>query len=214
MTLVEIGVASSILFVVLAAGLGMMSSGARLFRRGILAARGPEAALLALNHLERDLVQAIQIPGDPRPPVVIGEDGEVAFYKASSQATGPNSVIGEPVIWKLEPAGGEGLFHPVRNGRVLETVVVSGWDLQLLEPSADEDRPYWFVVIDVTFANEDAPDQVYETSRAVPLIQPSTNFLHFPGFGGTMLDEAVRLLPWPEGEDLDPRLAPPVAVEE
>lgn len=209
-TMVELGVAAALLGVVLATAMTLFTSAARRSRRGIEEARGPAAALVLLNSLERDLLGVLQVPGDPRPPVAISEDGrELGFYRADPARSGPNVVVGAPVAWSLQEIPGTGLSHPTRDGRHLGSVLVAGWDFELLPPSAEEARASWFLRIRVDLAAGEGSEATFVARRAVPLLQPSTNFLHFPGHGVGVVPGSVRLLPWTAGAEVPRVLAPP-----
>lgn len=210
-TMVEIGIAAVLLGTVLGIAMVLFTSAARQYRRGVAAARGPEGAILFLGQLERDLAQVLQVPGDPRPPAAVGDGSRLALYRTSAARSGPNIVVGEPVSWTLTPAGPAGLFHPTRNGRPLESVLLAGCSFELLEPSAEANRPFWAVLVTLQVAGGSQGEETFETTWASPLVQPSSNFLHYPGHGESLVPGEVRLLPWLPGEAPPAALAPPRA---
>jgi hypothetical protein len=203
-TLVEVAIAAGLVLVVMGAGMAMLSGAGRRARRGQASAEGAAAALLVTSALERDLARVLQVPGDPRPPVVVTDDG-AAFYVSDPARSGPDQVVGSPVAWGLAPLG-PGRFHPTRNGEPLRSVEVADLSFSLAEPDAASERPTWTLVFEVLVHRSDGrpPDKV---RRAVPLAQPSTNFLFYPSHGALVDPRWVRMLPWPA--DLEPRIEPP-----
>ena len=179
-TLIEMSIAGLIAAVVITAVMSMLVSGSRLFSSGQNAVRGPEAAILVMDHLERDIIQALQVPGDPRPPVAIDEAGEtIAFY-----------------IPGAEDAAG--LYHPARNGEVLKTVALLSWEFTLWSPKYDEGLPGWYVTVRLRFQADNLRGEPYVYARAIHLSQPSTNYASFPTFGDDLNPGLVRLLSPPE----------------
>lgn len=210
-TLVEVAMALGVAGLLLYALVALLTSGSRLFAKGVGASRGPEGALVIMDMLERDLFQCLQMPGDPRPPVALGPGGsELALYVARPLAEGATRVVGEPVLWGLEPVAGQGgLFHPRRNDRVLRSVVLSGLEFELLEPDADEHRRGWTMVVRLKVNAESRLTKDFLMARLVHLAQPSSNFLHFPDHGEDLLPGRVFLLPPPDGRPLFRALGPP-----
>lgn len=222
-TLVEALIAVSLALVVLSVVIAMFVSGSKLFGRSITAARGPEAALIVMDRLADDLVQAIQAPGDPRPPAAVAEGGtRLCFYVPAVDHLTPNTVIAQPAWWHLVEAGG-GTYHPARNGTALWDVLISSWQFELIEPSdvEGEEVPGWYVKLTARFPTGSVLGDDYEIVRVVRLRQPSSNFLHFLDHGGDLLPGGVRMLPPPlkdEGPELEPGFenlgSPPVVTED
>ena len=212
-TLVEIAVAVGVVSLLLYALISLLVSGSRLFSGGIGATRGPEGALIVMDEIERDLIQSLQLPGDPRPPVSVGDGHELGLYvPRETDDLRALAVIGVPVRWHLVPvhgAGKEGPYHPARNERVLRSVVVDGWDFTLLPPDEEEARYGWYVSYRVTIAADNKVDRPFLAARLMHLGQPSSNFLHFPGFGDSLRPGRVRLLPSPDGAAIFQGLGPP-----
>ena len=201
-TLIEMSIAGLIAAVVITAVMSMLVSGSRLFSSGQNAVRGPEAAILVMDHLERDIIQALQVPGDPRPPVAIDEAGEtIAFYipGADGVLSTPKTVVGVPVWWSLvEDEDAAGLYHPARNGEVLKTVALLSWEFTLWSPKYDEGLPGWYVTVRLRFQADNLRGEPYVYARAIHLSQPSTNYASFPTFGDDLNPGLVRLLSPPE----------------
>lgn len=204
-TLVEVALAGGLVLVLVAVGAGLLSGAGRAARRGQATAEGAAAALLVTAALERDLARVLQVPGDPRPPVVVTPEG-AAFYVADPDRSGPDMVVGSPVAWGRIPAGTPGRYHPTRNGEAMRSVVVSDLGFRLLEPDAAAARPGWVLSFEVGIHRDDGrePDRV---RRDVPLAQPTTNFLFYPSHGELVDRRWVRMRPWPPG--LTPRVDPP-----
>jgi hypothetical protein len=203
-SLVEIAVAVGVVSLLLYALVSILVSGSRLFSGGVGATRGPEGALIVMDEIERDLLQCMQLPGDPRAPVAVGDGHELALYvPRATDDLRALAVIGQPVHWNLvpvDPKKKDGPFHPARNDRVLRSVVIDGWDFELLPPSEEEARYGWYVSYRVTIAAESKVDRPFLAARLMHLAQPSSNFLHFPGFGGSLRPGRVLLLPRPPAE--------------
>jgi prepilin-type N-terminal cleavage/methylation domain-containing protein len=201
-TLVEMSIATLVAAVVVTAVMSLLVSGSRLFSSGQNAVRGPEAAVLIIDRLERDLVQVLQVPGDPRPPVAIEDDGTtMAFYVPGENGvlSTPKTVVGVPVWWGLvEDEDEPGIYHPVRDGEVIEGVALLGWEISLWSPKDDPELPGWYVTVRLRFRADSLAGEPYVYARAIHLLQPSTNYTSFPTFGDDLNPGLVRLLPPPE----------------
>lgn len=201
-TLIEMAIAGAIATVVFLTVTSLLVSGSRLFSSGQNAVRGPEAALLVMDRLERDLAQTLQVPGDPRRPVAIDDVGEeIAFYVpgADGVLSTPRTVVGVPVWWNLvESEDAPGLYHPARNGVPIEGVALLGWEFTLWSPKDDEELGGWYVTVRLRFQADSLVGEPYVYARAVQLRQPSTNFAGFPTFGDELNPGLVRLLPPPD----------------
>jgi hypothetical protein len=209
-TLVEVIIAAALGSLLLGSLMAMLVSGSRLFSKGVGAARGPEAALIIMDELEQDLLQCLQFPGDPRPPVAISSDKkEIAFYRTRPMLEGDLEVVGDPIIWSLVPGSGKGSFFPRRNGKVFRTLGVNDWEFELLPPDVAERRSGWFVVVRVRFTKDSQVSREYLSSRLIFLKQPSSNFLYFPKYGPALLPGAVKLARPKENNALFSRLGPP-----
>ncbi len=200
-TLIEVLIAVVVGAVILIVVTRLLVSGSRLFFSGMKAARGPEAAILLMNRLERDMYQCLQVPGDPRRPMVVREGKEIAFYipGAVGRFSNPETVVGVPVRWSLKASETSyGLFHPVRNDEVLTGIVLKDWKIVLWDPDTEEDRPGWYLTIRAEFPTDGFRGKPYIFSRALFLAQPSKNYLHYyPYHGKKILPGSVRLLPSP-----------------
>lgn len=212
-TLVEIAIAVGLVSLLLYTMVSLLVSGSRLFSSGVGATRGPEGALIVMDEIERDLLQALQLPGDPRPPVAVGDGRELALYvPRATDDLRALAVVGEPVRWHLvpvDPRRPEGPFHPARNERVLRSVELDAWDFVLLPPDEEQARYGWNVSYRVTIAADNKVDKPFLAARLLYLAQPSSNFLHFPGFGASLRPGRVQLLPPPDGAALFADLGPP-----
>lgn len=201
-TLVEIALAVGLVSVLLYGLVALLTSGSRLFSRGVGAARGPEWALIIMGEIERDLMQCLQLPGDPRPPLNIHDDGSLSFYMADDQSDLTQlAITAAPVRWHLVPAEETGRFYPARNDKVFRTMTVKGWDFRLLEPDEAEARHGWYVVAQITFEKDNRVDKDFLSSNLIYLAQPSTNFLHFPSGGAGLRMDRVLFRPHPEGAE-------------
>jgi len=185
-------------------------SGSRLFHRGVEAARGPEAALLLLDRLEEDLTQALQAPGDPRPPARVDRDGtRILYYRPARELSRPASLVGAPASWSLAPSPADpDLSVPVRDGVPLEGIELVGWSFELLEPDAGERRLGWYVVFEARFPTTSS-GRPFVLRRLLHLPQPSSNFLHFLSHGDALLPGTVTMLPPPPEEPAFRGLGPP-----
>lgn len=212
-SLVEVAVAVGVVSLLLYALISLLVSGSRLFSGGVGATRGPEGALIVMDEIERDLLQCMQLPGDPRPPVSVGDGSALALYvPRASDDLRALAVIGEPVHWHLVPVDPKekgGPFHPARNQRVLRSVVIDDWDFSLLPPDEAEARYGWYVSYRVTIAAEGQDDRPFLAARLMHLAQPSSNFLHFPGFGASLRPGRVRMLARPPQAEAFRNLGPP-----
>lgn len=212
-TLVEMAVASFVGALLVAAVMGLLVSGSRLFSSGMGAARGPEAAMLVVDRLEEDVIQMLQVPGDPRPPAVISEEGtKLSFYRPDLAASRPDMLVGQPATWSLADAGG-GMVHPVRDGVPLEGIFMRSWSLQLFPPDRETSLPGWYLAIEARFPADSRFGNDYVFRRVLHLPQPSANFLNYPDFGFEIEPGMVRLKPPPEGDDSFEALAPPEGDE-
>jgi hypothetical protein len=143
---------------------------------------GTEAALIVLQAFEKDLTGAVQVPGDPRPPVRVVDGRRIEFLRPVLGGRILDGIRAVPASWDLAPAAG-GLFHPVRDGKPLRHVRIEDWKLAVHSPADDERRPGWLVSIVVHSPTGWALRRSYRSTRLVRLAQPSANFFHFPGFG-------------------------------
>lgn len=206
-TLVEMTIATAIAAVVIGAVMGLLVSGSHLFTSGQNAVRGPEAAILVMDQLERDLAQVLQVPGDPRPPVSIHDAGQsMAFYVpgADGVLSTPRTVVGVPVRWTIVRSEDvPGAYHPSRNGAVIRGVTLLDWELTLWSPKDIENLPGWYVTVRLRFRADSLAGEPYVYARAVHLRQPSTNYASFPTFGDDINSGLVRMLPPPDHPGFD-----------
>lgn len=208
-TLVEVLVATALAMVLVGLLLDLFLSGARLMGMGIEAARGPEAAILLMDRFEEDIAQVLQAPGDPRPPMQVDRPGtRLTFYRASGRRSTPAVAVGEPASWGLKRRP-DGLVHPVKDGRVLAGILLAGWQLQVLEPDADQNRAGWYLSVRARFPAQSPLGKEYVSSRLIFLPQPSANFMNFLAFGGELLPGKVHMLPRPANEPDFEKLGPP-----
>ncbi len=209
-TLLELLVALSIGVLVLGVTWRVLISGSRLFSRGVSAVRGPEAAILLVDRLEEDLVQCLQVPGDPRPPLAIEAGRRIAFYRPDPELGSGASVVGVPRLWDLvETASGTGTFHPVRDGQVFREIELRGWSAELVPPDLAERRLGWFVDLRFRFEAAGLRGGEHTVRRLVHLPQPSSNFLHFLGTGGDLLPGLVQMVAPPRDQPIFRTLGPP-----
>lgn len=194
-TLLEIMIAAVVAGLLLHALFQLLVGGLRMAVIGTAAARGPEQAILLFDRVERDLVQALQIPGDPRPPARVLDGGRaLEFFVPDLEETGLEVVTGTPVRWGLVPASGPGAaFHPARGDQALRAVRVRELEFRLLEPDEEALRRGWFVAVTATFPAENRLARDYTLTRLMRLPQPSTNHQWFPLAGADLLPGLVRL---------------------
>lgn len=208
-TLTELLIATALVAIVLAVVFRMLVSASRLFTSGVAAARGPEAAILLMDRLEEDLLQVVQIPGDPRPPVWISDDGaRLCYYRADPARTDPATLVGVPATWALTSTLA-GDTHPARDGEVLPEIDLAGLEFELLAPSLEAERPAWLLRFTARFPGDGLAGREHVATRLVHLAQPSSNFLHFLTFGDEVPAGAVALLPPPEDDPGFDALGPP-----
>ena len=181
-TLVEVLVALALAAVIVPIAVSLMLGGLRMFGSGQAAMAGTEAALVVLQAFERDLSQAIQVPGDPRPPVKVIDGRRIEYLRPRLGARILDGIGTEPASWDLAPAAG-GLVHPVRDGRVLRHLRIEDWKLELHSPADGKNRPGWLVSIVVVAPSGWALRRAYRSTRLVRLAQPSTCWRYFPDFG-------------------------------
>lgn len=205
-TILEMVIAVALMGLFLGGLMAFLTSGSRLFSAGVGAARGPEGALVVLDAMERDLLQCVQLPGDPRPPVQVTDSGLSFLLARPPPEEGPvQESLAEPVTWRLDSLGappGASFVHRYRpqaeDGEKAETIFRSaplyGWEVELLEPDQAQKRPGWYVVIRLFFAPENRVTRDYQVSRLVHLAQPSSNFLHFPAHGQNLLPGVLKVL--------------------
>ncbi len=199
LTMVELLISMGLGVMATAGAWQLLLGGLRMFESGIARARGPEAAVLLLNQLEQDLVQTLQAPGDPRPPVRIRDGRRLTFYRPleTVHLACSAAILGRPASWNLSAPNRSGTRQPVRDGRVLGDVEVLDWNFDLLPPSLEEERPGWCVAVRVRFPTGARNDPGYEVNRLIRLPQPSSQFLHFPGRGAELVPGLVVMLPRP-----------------
>lgn len=220
-TLLEVLVAAALVTLIFSAVWAGLYGGSRAFAASVERLRGPDAAVLLMDRLERDLFQCLQAPGDPRPPLrVLEHDDEDApparltFYAVDPEKTNPNVVVGAPISWELvETEEGSGRYHPMRGDELFEGVTVSGWELELLEPDADAEIPGWYLRMVITFPGEGLMARDYVVRRLAPLHQPTSNFLWFPSQGEGLIEDVVKMLRRPEGDPGFHGLGPPDVIE-
>lgn len=169
-------------------------SGSRLFTRGLQAARGPEAALLLMDRFEEDVLQMVQVPGDPRPPARVVDGHILTFYRAEAGLSTPARVVGIPGYWNQEPlADDPDLYNPIRDGVRMTDIEFGGFTFELLPPDAEEKRLGWYLAVEARFPTG-ARGADHVVRRLIYLPQPSSNFLHFLSHGDRVIPGAVQLL--------------------
>ena len=186
LTLVEVLVGAAIGAILLTVLMTMLGQASQLFVRGEGALGGRQAARIFMDALGHDLAQVIQTPGDPRPPVVIGEDGALYFYVARIPTTVEEPVGGAPVRWGREPLDAQesevedGPGHPQRNDHVIRGLLLDGWEFELLP--LGEDVTGWELEVRVRVSRGAllSPETM---SRRYALGQPTSNLLYFPSHG-------------------------------
>lgn len=191
-TLVEVVIAALVGSVVLGGALYLLVSGSKLFDAGVAAARGPEAAVLLMDLLEEDLASSLQAPGDPRPPLKVIDGRGLRFYRTSPGRSTRDTMVGVPARWDVVDG------HPVRDGEVLRSIALAGFEARLIQPDLGDMVPGWFLEVRARFPGTRRTGSEFELVRLIPLPQPSTNFLHFLGHGEELLPGTVRFLHPPE----------------
>lgn len=216
-TLLEVLIAAALTTLVFAAVYAGLYSGSRAFAASVERLRGPDAAVLLMDRLERDLYQCLQAPGDPRPPMRVEEalgTLRLTFYAVDPERSNVNVLVGAPVAWELvETDEDSGRYHPMRNGELIEGVTLSGWDLELIEPDADQEIPGWYLRMVVTFPGVGLLARDYVVRRLAPLHQPTSNFLWFPSHGDGLIEDVVKMLRRPVGDPGFRGLGPPDVLE-
>lgn len=208
-TLVEILVATGLAMLLVVLLLDLFLNGAKLFGMGIEAARGPEASILLMDRFEEDIQQVLQAPGDPRPPMRVDkEKHRVTFYRASEKRSTPALAVGEPASWGLKKRL-DGMFHPVRDGKTLSGILLKEWELTLMEPDPEKDRPGWYLSMKATFPANSKLGKDFTVARLIFLPQPTTNYMNFLSFGADLVPGTVHMLPCPEFDEDFEHLGPP-----
>ena len=208
-TLVEILVAAGLAMGLIVLLLDLFLSGAKLFGMGVEAARGPEASILLMDRFEEDIETVLQAPGDPRPPMAVDHNTQrVTFYRASARRSTPQVAVGEPASWGLKQRS-DGYFHPVRDGKTLTGILLTGWELTLMEPDPDKDRPGWYLSIKAKFPANSKLGREYTAARLIFLPQPTANYMNFLSFGAELIPGTVHMLPRPDHQDGFDHLGPP-----
>lgn len=210
LTLIEVTMAILIGSVVLAAALDLVATGFRLFLRGQEALAGPEAALALMDALEEDLAQALQVPGDPRPPVAILDGTRLTYLRTRPEPLALDRLVGAPASWDLERDGDD--FRPVRDGRPMGSVRLLDWQLELLAPDGIE-RTGWQVQVDARVPPGRSGGEPFRIRRVISLPQPSSNHAGFLAgsvlYGGGVFEQLVQVEPPPEDDStFDPIRTP------
>lgn len=194
-TLAEVLVAVAIGALVMGAAVELLLTGGRLFTIGQHEVHGRAAAQLVMDRLELDLARSIQVPGDPRPPLRVIDDGAVAFYVGEFDIGARLPIEARPVAWTFEEDG-DGALTPVRNGVPFPRLHVRSFDATLEAPDVEAGRAGWSLLVRIGLTGRERR----VLRRAIPLPQPTSNFLHFPGHGRGLMAGMVRVVPGPESQ--------------
>lgn len=184
-TLVEVLIALALASILVPIAVSLMLGGVKMFGSGRAAMAGTEAALVVLQAFEKDLIQALAVPGDPRPPVRVIDGRRIEFLRPVLGARILDGIRGVKGSWDLTPAA-DGLMHPVRDGRILRHVKIEGWQLAVHSPAEAPHRPGWMVSVVVHTPTGWALRRSYRSSRLIQLAQPSAAARWFPTHGARL----------------------------